>query len=70
MNADVEYLLALAEEADQERAALHRTRLRMARIERHAETCARLRAEIHRLMFLPFSWQAAVGTTYLTFYRS
>jgi hypothetical protein len=54
---DIEYLLAIAEEEHQRRAAFHLTRLRMARIERHADICARLRAEIHRLMRAPFSWQ-------------
>jgi hypothetical protein len=53
----MEYLLALAEEERQRRDALYRTRLRMARMERQAEICAWLRAEIHRLMIEPFSWQ-------------
>lgn len=44
--SDIEYLLALAEEEHQRREALHQTRLRMARMERHAEICAWLRAEI------------------------
>lgn len=57
MTTDLDYLLALAEEEHIRRAALHRTRLRMARMERIAEIRAGLIAEIHRLMWAPFSWQ-------------
>lgn len=57
MTADLEYLLALAEEEHIRREAVHRTRLRMSRMERIAEIRASLLAEIRRLMWAPFSWQ-------------
>ncbi len=57
MTTDVDYLLALAEEAQMQREALYRERTREAKMARRAKLCDRLRAEIRRLMFEQFSWQ-------------
>lgn len=55
---DLDYLLALAEEAHIHRDLLHVERIRQRRRECHASLCERLRLEIERLIRTPFSWEA------------
>lgn len=58
MNADTEYLLALAEEMHLAREHLYQERRLERRRQRRADLCAHLRHEIKRLIEAPFSWQA------------